>query len=578
MARTIEPKEYYDVVIIGGGISGLTSSALFSRAGISCAVIEMDNRPGGYLAGFRRHDFRFDSAIHWLNNCGPDGFVNNIFKMIGNDYPKAKEQKNIRRFISDEFDYMVTNNPDQLRDQWMKEFPHEAQGIKKFFADAKKIGKAFDIYSKMYRTTDTFDLLDYPLWGLKMTSFGMAFLPHIKYDGEERLKKGLDRYFKEPKLHRVFCSEPDMLSCLIPIAWAYSNDFQSPPAGGGQAYPEWLVHVTQEMGGEVFFHSKVTEILLEGNKATGVRFDNRGTIHEIKSKYVVAACDAETLYEKMLPKGVIHQEMIDKLKNAKMYASAITVALGLDCPAEELGLGEEIIYLADPNVDREELSAGDPYKSGIHILASTVRDKTLSLPEHGTMTIFIPAWIENNDFWACDIDENGNYIRGEKYKELKQHYADVLIDRVQEKCVPNLREHILYCDVATPVTHLRYTGNKGGTMMAQKPGKDNMKAKVAHYDTPVENLLLSGHWADLGGGIPIAMKSSLNTTLMVLKKENKKLFKLFADFIDGKTKQETINNSPLVKEYKNNWVQELTPAQKKLQRIKTETENIDLEK
>jgi len=55
--QKIELKSEYDVVIIGGGISGLTSSALFSRAGLRCCVLEMDNRPGGYLAGFRRKDF-----------------------------------------------------------------------------------------------------------------------------------------------------------------------------------------------------------------------------------------------------------------------------------------------------------------------------------------------------------------------------------------------------------------------------------------------------------------------------------------------------------------------------------------
>ena len=121
--RTIHPKEKYDVVVIGGGLSGLTSSALFSRAGLSCCVVEMDSRPGGYLAGFRRHEFRFDSAIHWLNNCKPGGLVHKIFDIIGKDYPKAMEQKRIRRYLSDEFDYLLTNNPDDLKKPMDKGVP-----------------------------------------------------------------------------------------------------------------------------------------------------------------------------------------------------------------------------------------------------------------------------------------------------------------------------------------------------------------------------------------------------------------------------------------------------------------------
>ena len=562
--KKVEPKDHYDVVIIGGGISGLTSAALFRKAGLSCCLLEMDNRPGGYLAGFRRHDFRFDSAIHWLNYCAEDGLVSKIFQIIGDDYPKCDQQHRIRRFVSDEFDYLVSDNPDELKEEWIKEFPHEKKGIIRFFKDAKKIAKSFEDYSNLSRTMNTMNWFQSAIHGLKMLKFAMPFIPHVKYTGDDGLKKGLDRYFKDEKLHRVFCSEPDVLSCLIPISWAYSKNFQLPPTGGSQSFPEWLLHATEEMDGDVFFRSKVTDVLVENNTATGVRFDHRGTIHEVKSKYVIAASDAETLFERMLPGDAVPAKMKAKLKDAPMYASAITVALGLDCPAEELGLDEEIVFLADPNVGREELGKGDPYKSGIHVLASSVRDKTLALPEHGTLTLFIPAWMDETNTWGCEIDEKGDFIRGDKYKEIKQQYADILIDRVEEKLIPNLRKHILYCDVATPITHLRYTGNKNGTMMAQKPGKENYKAKVASYKTPVKNLFLSGHWADLGGGIPIAVKSSINTTLMVLQKENKKAFKLFANYMDGKSDLDVLRKSAILTSYKNTWERELTPAEKKL--------------
>jgi phytoene dehydrogenase-like protein len=564
--RGINPKQHYDVVIIGGGISGLTSAALFSKAGISCCVIEMDNRPGGYLAGFRRHDFRFDSAIHWLNNCGPNGLVTKIFKIIGDDYPKCRDQKNIRRFVSDDFDYMVTNNPDELKEQWIAEFPHEKKGIIRFFRDAKRIGKSFDRYANLSRTMNSMKWYEYPIHGLKMLGFALPFIPHIRYTGDEKLKKGLNRYFTDEKLHRVFCSEPDVLSCLIPISWAYIKDFQLPPEGGSQSFPEWLMYATEKMNGDIFFKSKVTEVLVEDNVVKGVKFDHRGTIHTISSKYVIAACDAETLFEKMLPQKSVPTKMKERLKGAPLYASALTVALGIDCPAEELGLGEEIVFLADPSVSRHDLGQGDPHLSGIHILASTVRDKSLSLPEHGTITLFIPAWMENNHFWGCEIDEKGDYIRGDEYNRIKDEYANILIDRVEEKLIPNLRKHILYCDVATPITHFRYTGNKNGTMMAQKPGKENYQGKVASYITPVQNLFLSGHWADLGGGIPIAIKSSINTTLLVLQKEDKKRFKLLANYMDGKIGVDQLRNSDLLVNYNNSWIKDPTPAQKKVKR------------
>tara|TARA_B100000508_G_scaffold140481_1_gene141679 strand:- start:1197 stop:2942 length:1746 start_codon:yes stop_codon:yes gene_type:complete len=568
--RGISPKERYDVTIIGGGLSGLTSAALLSRAGLSCCVLEMDSRPGGYLAGFRRHDFRFDSAIHWLNNCGPEGMVTSIFKIIGNDFPRAMEQKRIRRFLSDEFDYLLTNNPDELKEQWIKDFPHEKKGIIRFFRDAKRIANSWERFKNLSRGFQTRGGLNKALHGINMLRFSVPFIPHVSYVGEQGIKKGLNRYFKEPKLHRVFCSEPDMLSCLVPISWAYCNDYQTPPAGGGQSFPEWLQYASESLGADVFFKSKVSEILLDGNRATGVKVEHREAEHTINSDYIVAACDAETLYEKMLPESIIPQKVKDNLKGAKLYSSAISVALGLDCPSEELGLGEELTYLANPNYSRDELGGGDPAISGITIIAHTVRDKSMALPEHGTLTLFMPSFISDHENWKCEKDENGNWIRGEKYKQLKQECADIMIDRVEKHLVPDLRKHIIYCDVATPITHERYTGNKGGTMMGQKPGKENYKLKVASYQTPVENLWLSGHWSELGGGVPIATKSALNTTLMVLQKQNKKVFNLLANYVDGNIGLKEVQNSGLLTPYNSSWVQEKTPAQKKVERREKE--------
>ena len=61
--------------------------------------------------------------------------------------------------------------------------------------------------------------------------------------------------------------------------------------------------------------------------------------------------------------------------------------------------------------------------------------------------------------------------------------------------------------------------------MAARPSKANIRARIAHYRTPVKNLLLSGHWAEYGGGVPIATKAGTNAALLVLKQEDKRAFK-----------------------------------------------------
>ncbi|MCD6064581.1 MAG: dependent oxidoreductase, partial [Flavipsychrobacter sp.] len=560
--RKPEPREYYDIVIIGAGVGGLTSGALLSKAGFSVCVLEKEPHAGGYLAGFRRKDFRFDTAIHWLNQLNPGGMAAKIFDILGSDRPQAVPQKRIRRYKGESFDYLLTNNPNELRDQWIAEFPHEKDGIIRFFKAAEKLGKSFHNFSKIFRSEETMDFWERMANKIPLLEFAIPFIPYIGYTGDKGMKKGLNKFFKDERLHKVFSADTELLSCLVPIGWAYYGDYQSPPVGGGQVIPEWLEHIVNYYGNDIFYKSKVKRVLLDGNKATGVYFEHRGEVHEVRSKYVIAACDVEALYEKMLPESAIPSPLKQKLKDADLYSSSVTVSIALDCPTEALGFNEELVHLASEKVPRGQHASGDPLTSEISILAPSLRDKSLAPEGRGTLTLFMPALMNYNSEWQTEKDEAGNYVRGEAYKKLKEAIAEVLIERVDKEFAPGLKEHILFYDVATPVTHWRYTGNRNGTMMGAKPGRANMQSKIAHYHTPVENLLLGGHWAELGGGVPIAVKAGANATLLILKKEKPEAFKVLAKYMDGKAPAESIMSSGQFKPYDNSWKRELTPAEK----------------
>ena len=561
--QKLELKASYDIVIIGAGVGGLTAGALLSKAGFSVCVLEKEPHVGGYLAGFRRKNFRFDTAIHWLNQCAPNGMVCKLFDAIGNDHPTAVPQKRIRRYKGKDFDYLLTDNPDEMRDQMIANFPADKEGIEKFFRKAKKIGLSFKNYNSVFRSEETMTFFEKIKNKKKLIEFVIPFIPFITYSGERGLKKGLRKFFKDERIHKIFASEVELLSCLVPIGWAYYGDFQSPPKGGGQVIPQWLQYVIEYYKNHVYFQCKVKRILVDDTKTSkGVIMEHRGKDYEIKSKYVIAASDVETLYEKMLPAHAIPEKLKKKLKAAELYSSSVTISVALDCRTEELGFNEELVHLANENASFDDHSNGDPLTSEISILPPSLRDKSLAPEGQGTLTLFMPAVMNYKNNWLTQKDENGNYVRNEEYKKLKNEIAEIIISRVEKEVAPGLRSHILFYDVATPVTHWRYTGNKNGTMMGAKPGKENMQNKIAHYQTPVKNLLLGGHWAELGGGVPIAVKAGANAALLVLKKENKAAFKSLAAYMDDKIPLENLLADPSFKPYDNSWIQPLTPAQR----------------
>ena len=62
--------DYYDVVIIGGGLAGLSAGAYIARDGHSLLICEQADQTGGYFRSFNREGFVFDAGLKAVENAG----------------------------------------------------------------------------------------------------------------------------------------------------------------------------------------------------------------------------------------------------------------------------------------------------------------------------------------------------------------------------------------------------------------------------------------------------------------------------------------------------------------------------
>lgn len=542
----------YDLAIIGGGISGLTAGAIAAKFGLTCCILEKEPNLGGYLTGFSRDGFHVDTAIHWLNQFNQNEMVGRIFSLIGSDTPEIKVLKKIHRFKGETYDYTLSNNPDELKEELKNDYPHESKGIVKFFRVAKGMGKGTLAYSKLFRTHESMNFFENFIFKIKLLRFYLPLIKYIFYSGEG-VTKGLNKFFKDKNLHKLYSSEKDLLSCLFPIAWAYHDGYQIPQKGGARVFIHWLTYVNKFFGNDIILNAEVKKLHIENNICKQISYSSNGNELSVKSKYVISAHDIETLYTRLLPPNIISNKFKEKLQNAVLYSSAFTVNIALNCTTESLGINEELISITKENIQRNDHDSGDPNISDISVLAPSSRDKSLAPEGKGLLTLYMPAYMEYKNYWETERNKNGEFVRGENYNQLKHEVAKILIERVEKELHIKLKEHIIFYDVSTPITYYRYTGNKNGTMMGARYGKQNMQAKIAHHQTKVNNLIIGGQWADLGGGVPIAVKSAANAVLLILKKENKKAFELLANYMDGKISVEKFNSSDLVRDYDNSW-------------------------
>jgi prolycopene isomerase len=528
--------ESCDVVVIGAGMGGLTAAALLAKAGLHVCVLEMAARSGGYLAGFQRNGYRFETAIHWLNQCGPGGFVNRILNIIAPGSPSTTKNSRIRRLKSDSCDYLLTNNPDEMRDAIISRHGPENGNVRRFFNASKTAARSFGRMTCVCRSPETMSLLERTKL---FTKVNLAVLPLIRYS-LFTAEKGLATFFNSSSIKDLFSTEEQLLSCLLPVGWAYENDYQLPPSGGSQEFPEWLCGVLDRWNTAIAYNSRVTKVIIDKGRATGVSFQHQGRQQDIKAAYVIAACDIDTLYSRMLPPGSVSDRFLKRQRDAEIFDSCTTLSLGLDCPPSELGLNEEQVLLRRNGIARKEHGSTASDKTEISIIASSFRDPTLAPQGKGTITISTPSSIDFGNYWGCERDGNGSYIRGKAYYSFKKKYADELLRRVGEKLVPGLLSHIEVLDIATPITYLRYTGNRNGAIMGFRPSFRNIRNRVAHYSTPVKNLFIGGQWAELGGGVPVAVRAGMNSALLVIKRESPDAYQILCKAIDGRIPPEAV--------------------------------------
>jgi len=515
-------------VIIGAGVGGLVSAALLTKAGLEVCVLETAAKPGGLLAGFTRDGFVFDTAIHWLNQCGPGGLVRRIFRGVREDAPETPQMRRIRRYLGDGFDYLLSDDPDELREALISDFPEDRRGLLSFFDTAHTLGAAFARFGVNMRCAQTMTFLEKVRALYRMTAAGRPF---VRFGGVPA-EKGLRRFFHGPILERMWRAESGLLACLMPVAWAYEGDYQRPPAGGSQAIPAWLASVCRDAGGIIACRTRAERIVVEGDRAAAVRYtalDGPAGGAEIRCGHVIAACDVTSVYRDLLPSRAVSPRLQKRMDRAECYDSALSVFLGLSSPAADLGIAEELVHITGDGLFRADHTAGDPSKVEVNLMIPSILDPSLAPPKKATLILHSAARMSQNEVWRT----GPGLERGREYLAFKRRFADALIDRAERVLGVDLRSRVEVCEVATPVTYGRYTSNRDGAIMGFRPTSANMRARIARLETPLKNLHIGGQWAEVGGGLPSAVRAGANAAAMILRHERRDAFAALCRIMDG---------------------------------------------
>ncbi|MBX3421638.1 MAG: NAD(P)/FAD-dependent oxidoreductase [Pirellulaceae bacterium] len=127
-------QDYYDVVVIGSGLAGLTAANILGRAGHSVLLLEQHYKLGGLATWFRRPKSHiFDISLHGF----PHGMVKSCRRYWNDEIAsKIVQLKNIR-FDNPMFSLTTTFNREDFTRLLTSQFQIPAQQVQAFFDTAR---------------------------------------------------------------------------------------------------------------------------------------------------------------------------------------------------------------------------------------------------------------------------------------------------------------------------------------------------------------------------------------------------------------------------------------------------------
>lgn len=477
----------FDAIVIGAGLGGLTAGAKLAKEGKKVLLIEQHDRPGGCATTFKRKDYTLEVGLHEMDGLDGRDMKTRIFRDLGVfDKVTFLKVPEFYRFVNDRVELVIPHDPEAAKQRLKERFPEEAAGIDAYFhrlLNARQIMKETP--------------------GAPDTSVGHFLDSIIRNEDLKLVLLGNLGYFHD---------DPYTLS-LNYFAVAEASYFSGGGnyiQGGSQMLSDCLANVIRSYHGEVLLNHEVTKILVDGGKAVGVTYRNKGGKETdpvtTGADIVIANAAIPQVWSSLLPKEE-GKKMEEQLGDLPIGASLLTLYLGFKKPLKEAGHRYYSTSLFDPSIRTQTDIAGNnrgPFEKRSFIFIDYSQVDSRLAPEGKSVGA------------VCCIDYPADWekLDRESYRMKKEEVARIFIHKLSA-LVPGIEDIIEYYEVGTSLTVARYTWNTRGAVygFAQLPGK------TLSGDTRlVENLFVASAWGKYGGGFSGAIYSGYFCALDVLRK------------------------------------------------------------
>jgi phytoene dehydrogenase-like protein len=479
------------IIIIGGGMAGLAAGCYGQMNGYSTKVFELHDLPGGLCTAWERQGYIFDGCIHYLYGSGPGQPFHRLWEELGAVQERhfLNHQDFMRVIGQDGRAFTLYSDPDRL-EQHIRELSPADAGLGKMFADGIRSFLKFDMSRLVARPRALMNPLD---WGKFFASMMPYLGPLLRWWPLDAA--AFARRFRDPLLQQAIplvfgWGEIPMMAALMQLAYMQNRNAGF-PAGGSLEFARAVEKRYLALGGELHYKAQVEKIIVENDRAVGVRLYN-DEVH--RSDYVISAADAYRTINDMLDGKYTNRSIRRTYDGHLPIHSQIQVSLGVD-----RDLSDDphwVTYLLDEPI----LIAGEERREiGVKHYCF---DRSLAPEGKSVMEIMLRS---NYDYWQR--------IYGRRLYDTEQLQVSDTVTEQLEKYYPGLKDQTEVVDVATPLSYERYTANWLGSTTGWLPTRQTMMMLllgVSKRLPGLRNLYLAGQWVEPGGSLPLAAASGRN--------------------------------------------------------------------
>ena len=277
---------------------------------------------------------------------------------------------------------------------------------------------------------------------------------------------------------------------LLTIAFVESTFGAWHISGGIGKLAQALEQRCQELGVKINLNSKVSEIMVSGGIATGIKLTNG---HEVLCDFVISNADSEITYNQLINSGVTKaKKERRKLKRASKSLAGFSLLLGLDnTKGKQVELEHHNVFFPedyDAEFDQifdQKIPVKDPT---IYICAP--KDKSMVKGE-------------NKEAWFVLVNAPRHQPQnGWDWSTGGEQYAQQIINKLDNLGL-KVSNRLDFMQFRTPLDLENYAMAPGGSIYGTSSNSASSAFLRASNRSQIKNLYCVGGSAHPGGGLPL---------------------------------------------------------------------------